>query len=143
MSNATNATNAKDKDAKDPTEDPVNPTVDPRLCCAARICCDNPEAARRDLAAAMVEGLWGSNVKGGNRTLAESHAEHIAGWILDHFDLVPKGVGTMIATAYRPLFAAAIKGGHKRPGGSWYATGEAYGGGLDDLGGSLGDTDKE
>lgn len=83
------------------------------LCCAAWVCCDEPDQVRKALAEALMSDLWDVKLGDGKATtpatLAMSHAEQIAGWVLDHFDLVPKGVGKVIADAYRPLFEHAAK----------------------------------
>lgn len=68
-------------------------------CCLIRACCPESEQ-RKELAEFFAQKLGWSATK----TEAEAgNAAAAADLILDHFDLVPKGVGAAIVEGYKPF----------------------------------------
>lgn len=81
------------------------PAVDPRLCCAAQICCDNPDNALRALIELLEENVTTNNPHAtGGDVLRVA-----ASWIFNNFDLAPKGTATRLYKSLRPWFDQAKK----------------------------------
>ena len=76
----------------------------PVICCAARVCCDSDDEAREALATAIYEN---EREKRGAGSLSKEDATRTARFILDNFDLAPKGSLEKLIDAYRPLFHLA------------------------------------
>lgn len=80
-------------------------SVDRRLCCAAQICCDNPD----DALAALLE-LLEENVTTNNPHATGSDVLRVAAnWIFNNFDLIPKGTATDLYKHLRPWFDSRNK----------------------------------
>lgn len=68
-------------------------------CCLIRACCPEPQQ-RAALTEFFAEKLGWSATRTEKET---GNAAAAADLILDHFDLVPKGVGVAIAAGYKPF----------------------------------------
>lgn len=76
------------------------------FCCYVRACCPAAEQ-QHALAKAIGEHLQDDPaiaVVDAAEDLPTGTAQSVAGWLLEHFDLVPKGVGEAIVEGYRPFF---------------------------------------
>lgn len=82
------------------------------MCCYLRACC--PPGAQREaltnkLYQLLAEELHRQGAPAATATGAAEQENNAcaaqAAWLLDHFDLVPRGVGEAIVKAYRPVFA--------------------------------------
>jgi len=67
---------------------------DPRICCAAGVCCNDPVKQASALATLLEER-------------GVISPDFVAGAMLEMFDLLPKGVGQAVVEGLRPHFAAA------------------------------------
>jgi len=77
------------------------------VCCILGVCCPPPggrKAASKALAEEMAGYFSGK----------ESY-QQMAEWLLENFDLVPRGVGEAIVEAYRPEFAKLADKGAAAP----------------------------
>jgi hypothetical protein len=74
----------------------------PGGCCLLGVCCP-PGPQRKALADELGRVAREANVTD-LRQVIPAVADAQAGWLLDNFDLVPRGVGVAIAEGYRPLF---------------------------------------
>ena len=81
-------------------------TRGPEQCCILRICCRTREESVAALATELTGGLTflaeASKINGGG---VAGDTIAIAQFILDNFDLVPKGLGEAIVEAYADAFA--------------------------------------
>lgn len=75
-------------------------------CCILGICCPPPGGR------AQQEDLLAHHLAEADN--GECSYEEMAKFLLDNFDLVPKGVGAAIVEAYRPEFAK-LHGHHADP----------------------------
>lgn len=86
--------------------DPFNP----RPCCILGVCCppenSDSEAKRATALGEMLDDAFPSSA---GQLLAGNAG--VAAWILDRFDLVPKGLGAAIVSAYEPFFKQKIRKG--------------------------------
>lgn len=80
------------------------------VCCILGVCCQPPggAAAKQALAEEIAEVFGWSAEKTEEKT---GNAYAVASWLLDNFDLVPKGVGAQIVRAYRPMFQQVAEKG--------------------------------
>lgn len=75
-------------------------------CCLLKVCCPAPEQ-QHELAKAIGEHLQDDPaiaVVSAGDDLPNGTVKSIVTWLLDHFDLVPKGVGEAIVEGYGPYF---------------------------------------
>lgn len=75
------------------------------ICCLIRACCPEPEQ-RDELAKKIAAEFGWSDEKNDSST---GNARAIADWVIDHFDLVPKGVGAAIVEGYKPYFKEKLR----------------------------------
>ncbi len=79
-----------------------------RVCCLLGVCC--PPGSREEALAQEIEADLGLGSQKTETTTGI--ARSVAEWILENYDIVPKGVGTAIIEAYRPEFKKLFGGGH-------------------------------
>lgn len=57
------------------------------VCCILAVCCPGGSDRQREALAEALDAAYREDPNGVDRTTARQHAD----WILDHFDLAPKG----------------------------------------------------
>jgi hypothetical protein len=79
------------------------------VCCILAVCCPDVGKRKAKLAGQIASVMESSISAEKEDYTFQDYATSTANWLLDSYDLVPKGLGAAIVEAYRPEFTKLSK----------------------------------